>query len=103
MLPFLLAHLGAAEGIQPNEVAGMLTLYVSPLLGYMIFRGRAAILAAPPRMISKLSAVALGVFGLFDTIQLTWRVAWLTGFGVGMAAAAARVWNPLITHGPSLG
>lgn len=37
--------------------------------------------------------LAFGVYGLFDTIPLTSRVAWLTWFSVGMGAAAWRIWE----------
>ncbi len=37
----LLASIGAPDGIHPNQVAGMLTLYLPPLFGFLLFRTRA--------------------------------------------------------------
>lgn len=88
----LLAGIGAPDGIQPNEVAGMLTLYIPPLLGLTLFavRGRlrqASGLTLPPRVFDILSTSVLTVMAVYLTLSLS-RAAWI---GTG-AAVILLLW-----------
>lgn len=78
----LLARLGAPGGFQPNEVAGMLTLYIPPMLGFALFRGRARTLATASSVPGIWYVGVLGIMAAYLALSLS-RAAWL-----GLAAAA---------------
>jgi len=77
-----LALIGAPGGIHPNEVAGMLTLYVPPLFGFVLFGGRAAVLARPRRAFSILIGIVLSLMAIYLALSLS-RAA-LLGLGVAV-------------------
>ena len=76
----VLALLGAPGGIHPNEVAGMLTLYVPPLLGFVLFRRRAAVPARSQRVFSILIGVVLTIMAIY--LVLSQSRAGLLALGV---------------------
>jgi O-antigen ligase len=66
-----LALIDARSGIHPNEVAGVLTLYIPPLLGFLLFRERAALFDRRARVFSLLTGVVLGVMAIYVALSLS--------------------------------
>lgn len=66
-----LASLGAPDGIHPNQVAGMLTLYLPPLLGFVLFGGATAAFDGPVPRMRVLSWIALALLTLYLALSLS--------------------------------
>jgi putative inorganic carbon (hco3(-)) transporter len=77
-----LSVMSAPGGIHPNEVAGMLTLYVPPLLGVVLFGGRAALFTPPLRVSSILIVTVLSLMAIYLALSLS--RASLLGLGVAV-------------------
>lgn len=65
-----LARLGAPDGIHPNQVAGMLTLYLPPLFGLVLFRARAPF-TRPMRVLYLVSWIALTIMAFYMALSLS--------------------------------